>query len=326
MIELQRCNDKDQWDDFILENGGHPLQLWEWGQVKAGHGWKPERVFAYNEDEIVGAAQVLVRRLPSPFRSFAYVPRGPYANKEYQDEFLNALAVLVKRDHKSLAVSIEPDTEEFTKPNGWVRSTNKILSAETILLDLRKPESELLADMAKKTRQYIRKSATSVKIRQVKNRADVEACLALYKQTAQRAEFNLHNDQYYLDVFAQMQEYSPIFIAYEGDEPVAFLWLAISSETAYELYGGVNDRGQELRANYALKWHVIRKVKEWGVERYDFGGLVAGGVSVFKQNWSEDITVLAGTFDKPLSPLYTLWSKGLPLAKRTLQRVRRKKS
>ncbi len=326
MIELQRCNDKDQWDDFILENGGHPLQLWEWGQVKAGHGWKPERVFAYNEDEIVGAAQVLVRRLPSPFRSFAYVPRGPYANKEYQDEFLNALAVLVKRDHKSLAVSIEPDTEEFTKPNGWVRSTNKILSAETILLDLRKPESELLADMAKKTRQYIRKSATSVKIRQVKNRADVEACLALYKQTAQRAEFNLHNDQYYLDVFAQMQEYSPIFIAYEGDEPVAFLWLAISSETAYELYGGVNDRGQELRANYALKWHVIRKVKEWGVERYDFGGLVAGGVSVFKQNWSEDITVLAGTFDKPLSPLYTLWSKGLPLAKRTLQKVRRKKS
>lgn len=326
MIELQRCNDKDQWDEFILENGGHPLQLWEWGQVKAGHGWKPERVFAYDEDEIVGAAQVLVRRLPSPFRSFAYVPRGPFANKEHQDEFLNALAVLVKRDHKSLAVSIEPDTEEFDKPSGWIRSTNKILSAETILLDLRKPESEILADMAKKTRQYIRKSATSVKIRQVKNRADVEACLALYKQTAKRAGFNLHNDQYYLDVFAQMQDYSPIFMAYEGDVPVAFLWLAISSETAYELYGGVNDRGQELRANYALKWHVIRKVKEWGVERYDFGGLVAGGVSVFKQNWSEDITVLAGTFDKPLSPLYTLWSKGLPLAKRTLQKVRRKKS
>ena len=326
MIELQRCNDKDQWDDFILENGGHPLQLWEWGQVKAGHGWKPERIFAYNEDKIVGAAQVLIHQLPSPFRSFAYVPRGPYATEEYQDEFLNALAVLVKRDHKSLALSIEPDTEDFTKPHSWVRSTNKILSAETILLDLRKTESELLSGMAKKTRQYIRKSATTIKIKQIKNRADIEACLVLYKQTAQRAGFNLHNDQYYLDVFAQMQEYSPIFVAYEASEPVAFLWLAISGETAYELYGGVNDRGQELRANYALKWHVIRKVKEWGVRRYDFGGLVAGGVSVFKQNWSEDITVLAGTFDKPLSPLYTLWSKGLPFAKKTLQRVRRKKA
>lgn len=325
MIELQRCNDKDQWDEYILENGGHPLQLWEWGQVKAGHGWKAERVFAYNEDEIVGAAQVLIRRLPSPFRSFAYVPRGPLANNDIKNEFLNLLAVLVKRDHRSVALSIEPDALEFEKPDGWVRSTNKVLSAETILLDLQKPESELLAHMAKKTRQYIRKSATSVKIRQIKKREDIEACLELYKETSMRAGFNLHSTQYYLDVFNQMQDYSPIFAAYENDTPVAFLWLAISSETAYELYGGMNDIGQDLRANYALKWHAIRKVKEWGLKRYDFGGMVAGGVSTFKQNWSADSTVFAGTFDKPLSPFYVLWSKGLPFAKRMLQRIRKNK-
>jgi lipid II:glycine glycyltransferase (peptidoglycan interpeptide bridge formation enzyme) len=100
----------------------------------------------------------------------------------------------------------------------------------------------------------------------------------------------------------------------------------MSELTAYELYGGMTDRGQELRANYALKWHAIRKVKEWGLERYDFGGLVAGGVSTFKQQWSPEVTVFAGTFDKPLSPLYNLWSKGLPFAKRTLQKMRRKKS
>lgn len=326
MIELQRCNDKDQWDDYILENGGHPLQLWEWGQVKAGHGWKAERLFAYSKDEIVGAAQVLIRRLPSPFRSFAYIPRGPLVHDEYKDEFLNLIAVLAKRDHHAVAVSIEPDTVEFEKPDGWVRSTNKVLSAETILLDLRKPESELLASMAKKTRQYIRKSATEVKIHQIKNREEIEACLELYRQTSSRAGFNLHSRQYYLDVFAQMQEYSPIFAAYEGDEPVAFLWLAISGETAYELYGGMNSRAQEMRANYALKWHAVRKVKEWGVRRYDFGGLVAGGVSNFKQQWSADITVFAGTFDKPLSPFYILWSKGLPLAKRVVQKIQRRKA
>lgn len=326
MIELQRCNDKDQWDDYILENGGHPLQLWAWGQVKAGHGWVAERVFAYDEDDIVGAAQILVRRLPSPFRSFAYVPRGPLVDDKHKDTFLNLLAVLVKRDHHSVALSIEPDTTEFVKPDGWVRSTNKILSPETILLDLKQSENEMLSDMAKKTRQYIRKSATGVKIKQIKNRSDIEACLALYRQTSSRAGFNLHNNQYYIDVFTQMQDYSPIFAAYEGDEPVAFLWLAISTETAYELYGGMNDRGQELRANYALKWHAIRKVKEWGVKRYDFGGLVVGGVSVFKQNWSEDVTVLAGTFDKPLSPFYVLWSKALPFAKHSVQRLRRNKT
>jgi peptidoglycan pentaglycine glycine transferase (the first glycine) len=148
----------------------------------------------------------------------------------------------------------------------------------------------------------------------------------LYRQTSARAGFNLHSNQYYLDVFTQMQDYSPIFVAFEDETPIAFLWLAISGETAYELYGGMNDRGQELRANYALKWHAIRKVKEWGLSRYDFGGLVAGGVSTFKQNWSADSTVFAGTFDKPLSPFYALWSKGLPFAKRVVHTIQRRKS
>jgi len=27
MITLRQCHDKEEWDDYILENGGHPLQL-----------------------------------------------------------------------------------------------------------------------------------------------------------------------------------------------------------------------------------------------------------------------------------------------------------
>lgn len=325
MIELQRCSDKEQWDDYVLDNGGHPLQLWGWGQVKASHGWVAERVFAYDDDAVVGAAQVLIRRLPTPFRSFAYIPRGPVVSEKYNEAFLNALAGLVKRNHHSVALSIEPDLLEFDVPSGWVRSKNKVLAGETILLDLTKSESDLLADMAKKTRQYIRKSAADVTIKQVSAQNDIEACLELYKQTAKRAGFNMHDKQYYLDVFLQMQDHSPIYVAFRDNQPVAFLWLAISESTAYELYGGMNEVGQELRANYALKWHVIKKAKEWGLERYDFGGLVAGGVATFKQGWSADSTLLVGTFDKPLSPLYSLWTKGLPLAKKTVQKVHRKK-
>jgi len=231
---------------------------------------------------------------------------------------------MVKRDYRSVALAIEPNSSVFEKPAGWVRSTNKVLSAETILLDLKKTESDLLTDMAKKTRQYIRKSAAEgITIRQVRTVEDLEACLHIYRQTADRAKFNLHQNQYYLDVFHQMQDHSPIFAAYLEGQPIAFLWLAISSETAYELYGGMNEDGQRLRANYALKWFAIRKVKEWGLGQYDFGGLVVGGVSIFKQGWSAEETVFAGTFEKPLSPAYALWSKGLPAAKKVLQKLRR---
>jgi len=120
-----------------------------------------------------------------------------------------------------------------------------------------------------------------------------------------------------------MGDHSPVFAAYVDGKPVAFLWMAISADTAYELYGGMNEDGQQLRANYALKWHVIRKVREWGLTKYDFGGLVVGGVSIFKQGWSSEETSFSGTFDKPLSPLYAIWSKGLPKAKAVIHKIRR---
>ena len=124
MIEIQRCSDKEQWDDYILEHGGHPLQLWSWGQVKAGHGWKAERIFAYDDETIVGATQMLVRRLPLPFRAFAYIPRGPLFEKSIESEFFDKLATLARRDHHALTLSIEPDALEFEKPSGWIRATN----------------------------------------------------------------------------------------------------------------------------------------------------------------------------------------------------------
>jgi lipid II:glycine glycyltransferase (peptidoglycan interpeptide bridge formation enzyme) len=309
----------------VLSNEGHPLQLWGWGQLKAAHGWSADRIFAYEEEKVIGAAQVLIRKLPFPFRSFAYVPRGPIVEEGREAEFLTALAEYVKREHKSLALSIEPDTETFHVDNTWVPSQNRILPSSTIILDLKQPESQLLALMAKKTRQYIRKSAAeAIQIRQVRTKEALQQCLAIYHDTAKRAEFNLHSDQYYLDVFNSLQDHSVIYAAYHDDRPIAFLWVAVSEHTAFELYGGMNDQGQLLRANYSLKWHVIRKTKEWGLSRYDFGGLINDGVSNFKRSWSDQETNLAGTFDKPLQArLYDLWSKGLPMAKTVVHKLRR---
>lgn len=325
MITVQRCTSKDEWDEYVLSCAGHPLQLWPWGQVKSAHGWKAERMFVYDEDERIGGAQVLIRPLPLPFRAFGYIPRGPLGSVERQGDVLTALADFVKREYHAVVLSVEPDSYEFDKPKGWLRSTNKVIPGETVLLDLTKSESDLLAAMAKKTRQYIRKSSADIEIKPVRRAEDLEACLEIYRQTSKRAGFNVHSNEYYLDVKRLMGDYSPIFAAYADGEPVSFLWLAISGETAYELYGGMNGRGQELRANYALKWYAIRKVKEWGLQRYDFGGVVEGGVATFKQGWSADTTLFAGSFDRPLSPFYTLWSKGLPFAKRTAQRLRRKR-
>lgn len=324
MTALKQCQDKRKWDDYVIEHSGHPLQLWGWGEVKSAHNWTAHRLFFYDKNEdIIGAVQLLTRKLPWPFKSIAYVPRGPVVDTNNREELLVNLASYVKKHYHSVALSVEPDDVDFNLPTGWIKSVNKILPAETIILDLTKSDSELLANMAKKTRQYIRKSTSEkISIKLVRTEADLKKCLEIYHQTAQRAGFKLHSDDYYYDVANKMNDYSPVFAAYSDDQPIAFLWLAISADTAFELYGGVNELGQQLRVNYALKWYAIQKCREWGLTRYDFGGLIDGGVSTFKLGWADKETRLAGTFDRPLSIFYNAWTNLLPKIKKLVRKFR----
>lgn len=323
MITVQRCETQIEWDEYILEYNGHPLQLWAWGEVKAAHNWRVERVFIHQEETIVGAAQLLIRPLPKPFNALVYVPRGPVVDEAHRVAVLTAIADHVKTSHGAVTVTIEPDWEGEFQVAGWRQSKNTILIPRTLILDLRKTEDELQSAMVKKTRQYIRKSAKEpIEIRQVKNREELDACLAIYKQTSARAGFAVHGDQYYYDVFDQYGEHSPVYAAFKDGRPIAFLWLAVSRTVAFELYGGMNDEGQQLRANYALKWQVIQAMRERGIVRYDFNGLLNDGVSTFKQGFADHENMLVGTYDKPLSPLYSAWTYGLPLAKKIIRKIK----
>jgi len=329
MISLQSCDDREVWDSYVLDQGGHPLQLWGWGEVKATHGWQVERLFGVDMDkQPIGGAQILIRQLPWPLRALVYIPRGPVAPPETAPDLLEAVASYARSRYGAVAVSIEPDWKELPQLLGanWSPSDNTILIPRTLILDLTKSEDELLGAMAKKTRQYIRKSGAEegIALRQIKARNELEQCLEIYHHTAARAGFALHDDQYYLDIFDQLGEASPIFAAFYKGEPVAFVWLAISSETAFELYGGMNDKGQELRANYALKWYAITKMQEWGIEWYDMNGLLNDGVSTFKQSFADHEDRLVGTYDRPLSPLYWLWTKALPLGKKLIRAIKRR--
>lgn len=324
MIRIEPCSLEDQWNSGALDRGGHPLQIWGWGDVKANGGWKVERVFIKEDDRVIGQSQLLFRPLPWPFRKLAYVPRGPVAEPDKREAVMSALATYVKKWHGAVSLMIEPDWDAVPQLQGWQPSPNPILMARTLILDLSKPEDELLAAMTKKTRQYIRKSEKEgIQIRLAKNLEDVAQCLAIYKDTAKRAGFALHKDSYYEDIFTSLGSHCQVFMATHEGRVVAFLWLVASEETAFELYGGMSDEGQRLRANYTLKWTAIRRYKEWGVRHYDMNGLLNDGVSQFKQGFASHETMLAGSYEKPLSAWYPLWAKGLPAAKKLIRTVKR---
>ncbi|MDN3905307.1 peptidoglycan bridge formation glycyltransferase FemA/FemB family protein [Arthrobacter sp. YD2] len=328
-LRVTPCSDAASWNETVNRFSGHPQQLWGWGKTKAQHGWRVDRVLVTDEaGTVLGSAQVLLRALPFPFRALAYIPRGPQGLPGRELDVLDAVGGYVKNTHHAVALSIEPDWDAEGPlaaglPGlGYRSSDNTILIGRTLILDLRRSLDELSGDMSKKHRQYIRKSGREdLDYRRV-TREEIAKCLAVYKLTAQRANFGIHEDSYYLDIFDHLGEDSPVYAAFKGEDVVAFLWLSTSGYTSFELYGGMTEEGERLRANYALKWHAISDMKERGITRYDFNGLLNDGVSKFKMGWAKHEDQLAGTWDKPLSPLYPVFSSALPLAKSGMRKAR----
>ncbi|WP_299167809.1 peptidoglycan bridge formation glycyltransferase FemA/FemB family protein [uncultured Arthrobacter sp.] len=327
-LVIAPCWNAPEWDAAVNRLNGHPQQLWGWGQTKADHGWRTERLLLNRDDETVACAQILIRRLPLPFRALVYIPRGPACRAEDAREVLEALARYAREAYAGTVLNIEPDWDaesEFANAvtaAGFRPTQNTILIPRTLILDLKLTEEELLAEMSKKHRQYIRKSGREeLEFREV-TRDELSDCLKVYRETAQRAGFGIHEDRYYLDIFNNLGAASPVYAAFQGNTMVAFLWLSASDSTAFELYGGMTEEGERLRANYALKWLAIREMKERGVERYDFNGLLNDGVSKFKMGWAKHENLLLGTWDKPLSPLYPAYATAMPLARRGLSTAR----
>ncbi|MFB9166428.1 lipid II:glycine glycyltransferase FemX [Arthrobacter psychrochitiniphilus] len=327
-LSVVPCLVRDEWDAAVNSQQGHPMQLWGWGETKAAHNWSVDHVLVKDGQMLVGSAQILLRSLPVPFRSLAYLARGPQAEPGREHEVLDAVGRYVKATHKSVALSIEPDWDADTvavatlPATGWSPSPTSILIPRTLILDLTRTEEQLLAAMSKKTRQYIRKSSREALVYRAVTAAELPLCMAVYKETAQRAEFGIHEDAYYSDILANLAQGSPIYGAFDGEKLVAFLWLAASESTAFELYGGMSEEGSVLRANFSLKWLAIQEMKARGIRRYDFNGLLNDGVSKFKFGFADHENMLAGTWDLGLSPLYPVFAKALPVARRSLKKVR----
>jgi len=337
-LTVTPCAEAETWDRTVNAMGGHPLQLWGWGDLKAAHRWSAERVFVHDASgEVVGACQLLTRAVPGPLGGFVYAPRGPVFARAAgapgavradpaPAAIADAIASYVRTSRRAVAVSLEPDEPagSLELGAGWRAAHTPVLPARTLILDLTQSEDELLADMTKKHRQYIRKSEREggIEIRPVTTIAELDACLEVYRATSARADFGLHEDSYYRDALTMLGEHAAVWASYVDDAPVAFLFLAASRRTAFELYGGMNELGQRLRANYALKWHAIRAMRDRGVTRYDLGGLINDGVTTFKTGFASHEDVLAGSWDRP-GPGYWVWNRGLPLAKKLVRAVSR---
>lgn len=345
--------DRDAWNGLIATlPGAHPLQTWEWGEVKGYYGWEPlHRVWRNPDGSVAAAALVLSRTASLPGLNAGwrvmYVPRGPllkdWRDEELRRQVMEALTALA-RERKAIFVKIDPEVKigqgipggpgecedpvgievvEALRGNGWVFSTEQIQFRNTVVIDLRRDLEDLLAGMKQKTRYNIRLAEKRGVTVRVGTEADFAALFRVYVETARRDGFAIREQAYYQrvwGVFLKSGMATPLIAEVDGDL-VAGLFLFHFAGRAWFLYGMSRAAYRDRMPNYLLQWAAIRKGKELGCTAYDLWGAPDNfnesdrlwGVYRFKEGFGGEVVRYAGAWDRPLHTLiYRLYMSMMP--------------
>ncbi len=157
---------------------------------------------------------------------------------------------------------------------GCVTETDTIQPPQTILVDLRPSEDDILAAMKQKTRYNIRLAAKKGVTVRVGGAADIPAFYRLMQATGQRDSFGIHDPAYYraaYELFAPEQA-ALVMAEYEG-KPLAGVMVFCWGQTAAYLYGASSNEERQRMPTYAAQWEAMRWAKAKGCTVYDLWGI-----------------------------------------------------
>jgi lipid II:glycine glycyltransferase (peptidoglycan interpeptide bridge formation enzyme) len=351
-LQLLSITDPADWNAKIKGlPGAHALQTWQWGEIKSQFGWIPyPLVWRDSSGQVVAGALVLQRRMMNQVfalrLSVMYVPRGPLLNWDNRDLAERVLKNLQSFAHQHGAVFIKidpdlplgfgvPDEEDavenpvgeeirgLLKANGWRFSDEQIQFRNTVEVDLRPDEDDMLMRMKSKTRYNVRLAARrGVKVRPG-GVDDIDLLYQMYAHTSVRDDFLIRGETYYKTVwqtFFKAGLAEPLIAQVESQAVGAVVIFRFAGRAWY-IHGMSLDEHREKMFNYRLQWEGMVRAKAAGCHTYDMWGAPdtfneedpLWGVYRFKDGFGGRVVRTLGAWDFPTRPLiYRLYSQILP--------------
>ncbi len=341
VIEIKQSQKKG-WSEFIRKNPyGSLLQSWEWGELQEALGQEVYRLAVIDKEsskerkqveekgirnwELV--AQIVKHKLPFG-KSYLYCPRGPALNWNKEQGTRSQLKLLldkikeIAKQEKAIFLRIDPPVSiqstdyslQQIKKMGFMKGQKEIQPKCTLVLSIKGPEEEILAQMKSKTRYNIRlASKKKVKVKKSTDPKDVEIFWQLAHQTSERDAFFYHPKEHYQKMIEILgpKNLAKLFIAYYKDKPLACNIVTFFKNTAFYSHGASSSEHRNLMAAYIAQWEAICDAKKQGFKYYDFWGISEedrswAGITRFKRGFAPYITPTCyiGSQDLPYSKFW----------------------
>ena len=322
----------------------HFLQTPFWAAFKEQHHWKYQffSFEAASGDTVYhGTASVLTRNLFHNLGAIAYIPLGievSGANEDfYRSETYAALlsdfaaALKARLQENVFCLRIDPPIEfltleeksafikQFVKTNRiFKKSPVDIQPPDTVLLDLKRDEEEILSAMKPKWRYNIRLAEKKGVTVTANDASKMDVFYKIFEETAERDGIAVHSKDYYKSLLNMSSEENKVtlYIAEHEGEPLAGIITLFTGTEAVYLYGASSNNKRNLMPAYLLQWTAIKDAKAFGSVYYDFYGIPPEtdehhpmyGLYRFKTGFGGTVIHRAGSFDVPVKPLmYNLY-------------------
>lgn len=301
-------NNKGSVKDNILSNvpDGGFLQSAHWEDFQQSLGRKVIRI-----ENQAASALLIEHRLPL-VGSYFFVPRGPIlkiTNNKLQDtnkaripnskisgfsgsgkagqfsifnQFINELITQAMNENVRW-IRVEPQNDEDLKlikealkgKYPIKKSYKNHEPAQTIMLDLKKSEEEILAGMKSKTRYNIRLAKKKgVDIVESRDPKDFRIFSDLVETTSKRDKVASHPASYYIKMIETIGDSAlKLYLAKYKNKTIAGVLISFSGKVATYLHGASSDEHRNVMAPHLLQWEAMKKAKKLGCEKYDLGGV-----------------------------------------------------
>lgn len=273
---LTEIDDKKRYQAVWQKAGACFIQSWMWGEVKRP-AEQPLRLILDDKYPL----QVLIRSLPGIGR-FGYAPRA--TRQLFTSPTLLAQACRQICIEQRLAhVTFDPDTydSEAFQEDSW-RSEGFHTHAKTIqprysrLLDLKRSDEELVADMKKDVRRRHRRAGEAgVDLEEDTTQKGFDQFYDCLHGVSQRVGFHIHPKSYYLSVFKQFstENMAHIYMA-KKDGVLLYALLALSDNGIFRrLYGGPSLEGRASNAAQFVAIEVLSFARRLGCHSLDLWGI-----------------------------------------------------
>jgi hypothetical protein len=281
-----------EWDEFVRRCDGDIVQTTMWALSKQSPDHLTLLVEARDRGMIVAGALVVTRRIRGRLR-LGYIARGPVVSADglpLLASVLNAaMSAARKRGVVALIVQAASAVHEPTLCRmGFLEGAPSVAPDATVVIDVTKPDDEVVAAMSGWRRKDLRKARKQPI--EIAESDDLKLFHRLHAISAARSGFEPLSFSY---LESQWRALAPcgavtLLIARCGGRPAAGEWLThFGKVMTTRMTGWDPEVSGKQHVNVALQWAAIQRARRLGATTYDFGGfdrrtaeLLLGGESV----------------------------------------------